>query len=163
MCAQEVPVKVESIMARTSVSCRPDASLADAAKLMWDGDFGFLPAVDQGKLVGIVTDRDICIGSASMPAPATEIPVAAVMAKEPIVCRPEDDLSDALQKMARHQVRRLPVVDKAQGLQGVLSMNDVIQEMHEPGAAADGPALEDVFATLKSIGKHRCIPAVSGK
>jgi len=156
-------VKVESIMARTSVSCRPDASLADAAKLMWDGDFGFLPAVDEGKLVGVVTDRDICIGSASMAVPVTEIPVTAVMSREPVVCRSEDDLSDALQMMAKHQVRRLPVVNKKQELQGVLSMNDVIQEMHEPGAAADGPAIEDVFEALKSIGKHRGIPAVAGK
>jgi CBS domain-containing protein len=154
-------MKVESIMARSTVTCRPGASLAEAAKLMWDGDFGFLPAVEDGKLVGVVTDRDICIGSASMARPATQIPVSAIMARTPIVCSPDEELKAALKKMSTHQLRRLPVVDAKHKLQGVLSMNDIIQEMHQPGAAADGPVLEEVFTALKSIGKRRGIPAVT--
>lgn len=155
-------MKVESIMARSTVTCPPSASLAEAAKLMWDGDFGFLPAVEDDKLVGIVTDRDICIGTASLERPSSKIPVSAVMATKPIACRPQDSLSCALKMMAKHQVRRLPVIDNKDRLQGVLSMNDVIQEMHEQGAAADGPALDEVVGALKSIGKHRGIPAVTG-
>lgn len=156
-------MKVENIMARTTVSCLPNTSLAEAARLMWNGDFGFLPAVEDGKLVGVVTDRDICIGTASIQRAAAEIPVSAVMAREPIACRPTDTLSKALKTMAKHQVRRLPVVDANQSLQGILSMNDIIQEMHEQGAAPDGPAIEEVVGALKSIGKHRTLPATAGR
>ncbi len=152
-------MKVENIMARTAVDCRPMTSLADAARLMFDGDFGFLPATENGKLVGVVTDRDICIGTATMPRPACRIPVTAVMSREPFTCRAEDELTDALATMATHRVRRLPVVDDAGRLQGVLSINDVIQELHGQGDVAEGPDVTEVVATLKSIGHHRDLPS----
>ena len=154
-------MRVENIMSQATLTCRPTDTLTHAAKLMWDGDLGFLPAIQGGKVVGVITDRDICFGAATHEEPASRIPVADVMSRRHYTCLPEDDLKTALQLMATYRIRRLPVVDDAGKLRGVLSLNDVIQELKATGGVKDAPGPKDVLATLKSIGKHRNLPAAS--
>jgi len=151
-------MKVENLMTQATVTCHPETTLAEAAKLMWDGDFGFLPAVENGALAGVVTDRDICIGAATHPRAASQIAVREVMTGRHFTCAPDDDLEEALATMSTHCVRRLPVVDEFGEMRGIISMNDIIQEARASRGATDGPTFKDVVSTLKRIGQHRDLP-----
>ncbi len=152
-------MRVENLMTQATVTCRPDTTLAEAAKLMWDGDVGFLPTLRDGKLIGVVTDRDICMATAMHRRPACEIAINEVTTGRHFTCAPDDDLSEAMKVMSTRQVRRLPVVDQFGKLHGILSMNDVIQEAKATRGATDSPTYKEVVATMKLIGAHRDLPS----
>jgi CBS domain-containing protein len=118
---------VESLMTRDVEVCRPDSTLADAAAVMWRRDCGVVPVTEEGgEVVGVITDRDICMALSMRGQRAGEVRVAEVMTRGVEVCTPVDDVREALEAMARRQVRRLPVVDSRGHLVGLLSLNDVI-------------------------------------
>jgi CBS domain-containing protein len=132
-------------------TCNPDTTLAAAAKLMWEGDFGILPVVDDGELVGVVTDRDMYIALATRNARASQVRIGAVATKTVSTCKPEDDVETALAAMKRARVRRLPVVDAAGTLRGIISIHDILL-----AAGAGKPVRnEDVVDTLQAICAHR--------
>lgn len=106
-------MKVTEIMTAAPRTCTPDTTLAAAANLMWEGDCGILPVVDDGELVGVVTDRDMYIALATRNARASQVRVGAVATKTVSACQPEDEVEAALATMKRARVRRLPVVDAA--------------------------------------------------
>ncbi|TMK23637.1 MAG: CBS domain-containing protein [Actinobacteria bacterium] len=119
---------VESLMTRDVESARPESTLAEAAAVMWRRDCGVVPVTDEGgSVVGVITDRDICMALSMRGQRAAEVRVAEVMARGVETCTPVDDVREALEAMARRQVRRLPVVDSRGRLVGVLSLNDVIR------------------------------------
>jgi CBS domain-containing protein len=119
---------VESLMTREVEASRPESTLADAAAVMWRRDCGVVPVTDEeGRVVGVVTDRDICMALSMRGERAGEVRVAEVMARDVEVCTPVDDVREALEAMARRQVRRLPVVDSRGRLVGLLSINDIIR------------------------------------
>jgi len=131
--------------------CSPDTDLARAASTMWESDCGIVPVVDHAnKVVGLVTDRDICMAVATKNMPASQIRVGDVMSKTVHTCKPQDDIKTALKTMAQKKVRRLPVTDANGNLQGVLSINDVIRATRETNRALS----EDVIETLQSICEH---------
>jgi CBS domain-containing protein len=101
-------------------------SLAEAARLMKAEDAGSIPVIDDGRLVGIVTDRDIAIrGIAEGIDPSTSR-IGQIASRDLVMASPEQDLDDALNLMARHQVRRLPVVDRNDGhLVGIIAQADI--------------------------------------
>lgn len=149
-------MKVQDIMTRDVRSCRPEMNLAEVVKLMWELDCGVLPVVKaDGRIAGIITDRDICIAIATRGQTADRIGVRDVTGGKVSTCRPEDDVSTALQTMKTQKVRRLPVVDAEGRLKGILSLNDVVMRS---GAA---PAT-DIVSTLASICEHRRPAAVAG-
>lgn len=151
-------MKVEEVMTRQPKTCTPDANLAQAARLMWDGDCGILPVVtDEGRVVGLITDRDICMSSSTNFEHVSEILVSRVITGEVYACQPGADVRDALKTMQEHRVRRLPIVNEEGQLKGILSMNDVALE------AKDGKAginYADVVKTMKAICAHRDLPQV---
>src|SRR5947199_9628145 len=103
---------VESLMTRDAESARPESTLAEAAAVMWRRDCGIVPVTDEGgRVVGVVTDRDICMALSMRGQRAAEVRVSEVMARGVETCTPVDDVREALEAMARRQVRRLPVVD----------------------------------------------------
>jgi CBS domain-containing protein len=113
-------------MTSEPVTCRPQDTNAQAARLLWENDCGILPVVDeQERLVGMITDRDLCMGAYTKGQAFPDLHVQESMAADVHHCSPADALEDALDLMARHQVRRLPVVDTDRRLVGILSMNDV--------------------------------------
>jgi CBS domain-containing protein len=114
-------------MSRDVRTCAPTTTLACAAELMLDADCGFLPVVDNGKLVGVVTDRDMYIALATRNKRAAEITVGEVASPDVFTCGPEDDLMAALAAMKQHRVRRLPVTGFEGSVLGVLAMNDVVR------------------------------------
>jgi CBS domain-containing protein len=107
---------------------------------------------DEGRVTGMITDRDICIAVATRGRPADRIAVREVAQGHAHTCQPDDDAAAALQTMKTHKVRRLPVVDADGHVRGMLSLNDVVTH---PGAAT--PA--EVVSTLSSICEHRHVVA----
>jgi CBS domain-containing protein len=140
-------MNVRDIMKKEPRTCTPDTTVAEAAHLMWEADCGVLPVVDEGELVGIVTDRDMYIALATKNERAAVLPVGAVATAEVVTCQPDDDVRQALDSMRRARVRRLPVVGPARTVVGILSLNDVIL------ALGNDPTLESaaVVTTLKAI------------
>jgi CBS domain-containing protein len=131
-------------------TCAPDTTLAAAAGLMWDTDCGILPVVEQGTLVGIVTDRDICIALATRNARAAAMKVSEVAGRPVWTCGPDAGPHAALEAMKAHRVRRLPVVDVEGKLVGVISMNDLVL-----AAGPSAPVRNDeVVDALKGICAH---------
>ena len=137
-------MKVRDLMTTDVRSCRPETNLAEAVREMWEGDCGALPVVtDEGRVTGVITDRDICIALATRDRPADRIAVGEVTAGRAYTCLPEDEAAAALNAMKVHKVRRLPVVDAEGHLRGMLSLNDVVTR----GAAS----ATDVMGTLAGI------------
>ena len=154
-------MKVEEVMTREAEVCTPETKLAEAAHLMWEGDCGVLPVIeDGGHVVGLITDRDICMASAMNFEPVTEIPVSRIISGEVYACRAEADIRDALKLMQQHRVRRLPVVNDEGVLQGILTMNDVALEAKEGKNSKTGITYGDVLTTIKAICAHRNLPQV---
>jgi CBS domain-containing protein len=152
-------MKVLEVMTRAPLTCRPTASLASCALQMWDGDFGFLPVVDErDEVVGVLTDRDICMAVAMHDRRPGEIPVQDVMARDVHTCSPDDAVHTVLRKMAELQVRRLPVTDAQGILRGVVTLNDLALSAGEapsrPGRPGPVPGAE-LLATLRAISRHR--------
>ena len=104
-------MNVRELMTTAPVTVEPDATLGEVAVLMKQEDCGSIPVVEDGRLVGIVTDRDIVIrGVAAGSDPKTQR-VSTVMSADPVTIRPDDDLTDAEKVMADRQIRRLPVIE----------------------------------------------------
>jgi CBS domain-containing protein len=136
-------MKARDLMTAPPRTCQPDTDLAAAAQLMWEGDCGVIPVVDsEGHVAGVVTDRDICIASATRRLPPERISAAQAMTTQVHACLPTDSLDDALTTMKRYQVRRLPVVDANGHLQGVLSMNDIARAVGKKGAPSATSVLD---------------------
>lgn len=119
-------MKVKEVMTSGPVVCAPDTSLAVAAKLMLDGDFGILPVVQDGKLCGVVTDRDLFIALGTRNTPAAALAVGAVAGANVWTCGPEDDVHVVLALMKERRIRRVPVVGFGGILVGIVSMNDIL-------------------------------------
>src|SRR4029453_8366086 len=99
-------MKVKDIMTGEPRVCTPDTTVGAAAQLMWEGDCGILPVVDDGELVGVVTDRDMYIALATRNARAAQLKVGAVASSPVATCAPEDDVHAALATMKQARVRR---------------------------------------------------------
>jgi len=119
-------VKVKDIMTPEPRTCAPGTNLAAAAALMLDGDCGILPVVEDGKLVGVVTDRDICIALATRNRLASDLTAGEVLQAPVHTCGPDDDVHAALAAMKQFRVRRLPVEGFGGTVSGIISMNDIL-------------------------------------
>jgi CBS domain-containing protein len=102
-------------------------SVVEAARMMRDQDVGSLPVVEGGRLIGIVTDRDLAMRVVADGADPASVTVGDVASRDAVTTAPEEDLDEALRLMAHHQVRRLPVVE-ADRLVGILAQADVAHE-----------------------------------
>ena len=108
----------------------PTQSLVEAAEVIKGEDVGSVPVVEEGRLTGILTDRDIVIRAAAERRAPQSVRVDEVASRELVTVEPEQDLDEARALMARHQVRRLPVVEEGQ-LVGMLAQADVALEAKE--------------------------------
>ncbi len=123
--------KVREAMTGRPRCVTPDTSLRQVAEVMESEDIGAVPVVDGEQLSGMVTDRDIVIRAVAKGKNPDGMPVREIFSRDVVSIGPEDDLSDALQLMATHQVRRLPVVDDDNRLVGIVSQADVALEARE--------------------------------
>lgn len=131
---------VRDAMTSNPRTADPSQSLADAAQIMKTEDVGSVPVVADGRLVGMLTDRDIAIRAVAEGVDAQSINIGDVASREPVTVEPEQDLDEALRLMAAHQVRRLPVVENGR-LVGILAQADVAMEAKEKKA---GEVLEEI-------------------
>ena len=150
-------MKVEQLMKREVVSCKPETDLAAVALMMWQHDCGSVPITDANDHpVGMITDRDISIAGATRSCPLSEIRASNVKDGDVVSIHPGQDINDALGLMSAAQVRRLPVVDDADRLVGILSVSDIVARLPQggAGASASGLSQEQVIDTLRSIIQH---------
>jgi CBS domain-containing protein len=149
-------MKVKDVMTRDVHSCRPETSLSMAAMQMWEGDLGVLPVLNGGQVVGVITDRDICMAAATKHRDPGTIRVDEVVTGQVYGCRPDADIHEALKIMRRRQVRRLPVINPENGrLAGILSLDKVALHA-QPSRKAD-LTTRDVANTLRSICADRSL------
>ena len=147
-------MKVKELMNPDAKAIWITESLADAAKSMWDNDCGILPIIKDGrKVVGMITDRDICMGAAMRNANPAEVSVEEVMSGKVYAALPDDDVEGALQTMKDHKVRRLPVINEEGELAGILSINDIVLRARGNNRKAQ-INYTDVIETYQAICQH---------
>jgi CBS domain-containing protein len=117
--------KVHEVMTERPRAVTPETPLSEVAQVMETEDVGSVPVVEGDRLVGIITDRDIVVRAIAKGKDPRGIPAADISSRELVTVNPDDDLSDALELMARYQVRRLAVTAEDERLVGVVSQADV--------------------------------------
>ena len=120
-------MKVSEVMTRDVQTISPDQPVREAASFMLSADAGSIPVTEGGRLIGMITDRDIAVrGVAKGHGPDT--PVRDLMTDDLIIVRVDDDIEDVASKMSEAQVRRLPVIDDSEKLIGIVSLGDLSRE-----------------------------------
>jgi CBS domain-containing protein len=120
-------MQVREVMCRDFKLVAPQATIQDAARLMRDGDFGFLPVGDENKLLGTLTDRDIVVGAIAQGL-TVDTPVGELIKGDVVTVREDADVEAAAQLMRDRQIRRLAVVSGNERIVGVLSVGDIARE-----------------------------------
>ena len=146
-------MKVKEIMTPNAKAIWLTESLADAAQLMWENDCGVLPIIKDGrKVIGMITDRDICMAVAMRDSNPSSVSVEEVMTGQVYSLDPEDEVDYALEVMQEHKIRRLPVVNAEGELEGILSLNDVVLNAKtSDGALGSSIGYGDVVKTYQAI------------
>jgi CBS domain-containing protein len=156
-------MNVADLMTREVKSCSIFDSLNSAARIMWDHDCGSVPIVDENnKLVGLVTDRDICMASYTQGRPLAEIPVLLAMSPKVVSCAASDNLATVHRLMRVHEVHRIPVVAEDGSVAGIVSFSDIANAARFDRAAAtkNGSHASEIAATITAIRRLR-VPAAS--
>ncbi|MGS1003836.1 CBS domain-containing protein [Burkholderia glumae] len=136
-------IRVADVMSRDMVSIAPNDSVRHAAQCMAHYDVGALPVCDRGRLVGIVTDRDLAVRVlADDVGPDTAI--GEIATRRPVCCREHDDLDAVQQRMAEARIRRTPVVTASGQLVGMLSLGDI-------ATRAQGASQDELANTLERV------------
>jgi CBS domain-containing protein len=150
---EEKCMKVKDVMMRTAATCTRETNLGAAVEILWDRNCGILPVVDaEQKVIGVVTDRDLCIALGTRNRLPGDITVGEVTLGKVLTCAAEDDIRSALATMAQAKVRRLPVLSAAGKVEGILSMDDVaMHSATRTGKAASELSYDDVMETLKAV------------
>lgn len=145
---------IAQLMSVPALTCHPHESLNDAAQLMWEHDCGALPVVDHdGSLVGMITDRDVCMAAYTQGLRLDDIPVSSAMANQVFSCTADQSLTDAEHLMSEKQVRRVPIIDGHNRPVGLLSLNDVAR--YAASARKRNGLDREVTQTLAAVGAPR--------
>lgn len=121
-------MKVEDIMQSNIKACTQDDTLNTAAHLMWQNDCGCVPVIatdGNGAVIGMISDRDICMAAYTQGKCLNDIPVGVAMAHSVLSCKPGDDLALAEAMMREARIHRIPVVDERGALLGIVSLTDI--------------------------------------
>jgi len=133
-------------------TCARTESVARAARIMWDNDCGCVPVLDeQGIVVGMITDRDICMAAYMQRKPLTEITVDSAASHGVVTVRGTDAVDSAEAVMRKHRIRRVPVVDARGKPTGILAMSDLVRCSTSAMDAHDGLADASIVETLAAI------------
>ncbi len=146
-------MKVKDVMKTDVGACSTEDSIMKTAEIMRLRDCGVVPVIDgEKKVVGILTDRDICLAIASRNRKASDVRAADLLKGNAITCFADDDLESALRKMRKHQIKRLAVVDKSNELAGILTISDVLLAVRK-----DKNLKKKIYATLRAIAQPKPI------
>jgi CBS domain-containing protein len=129
-------MKCKDVMTKNPKSASSSTSAQQAAQLMKQENIGILPVVEEKtqRLMGVVTDRDLCLGVIAGGKNPSEAKLSELMSKDPFTCKPEDDLQKAEQHMKQHHVGRIPVVDQNGACVGIISQADIALKGTQPQA-----------------------------
>ena len=147
-------MKIKEVMTKNPSFCAPSSSAQTAALVMQQKDTGILPVTEDAfsrKLVGVVTDRDLCMAVLVRGREPSHVWVQECMTREPVTCHLDEEIGAALRRMREHQIRRIPVVDEGGNLKGIVSLADLVRQR------VVSPA--ELFDTVEKI----CEPAVESK
>ena len=146
-------MNVGQIMNRDVKTCSPSSLVDDAVRIMWDNDCGCVPVVDnESRVVGMLTDRDVCIATWSRGTPLAHMTASSVMSPRVHSCDPMDSIESAQATMKRERVHRLPVVGSDKRLVGILSLNDIARQW---SSSTNGISAESVADTLSKLCEPR--------
>jgi CBS domain-containing protein len=123
------------VMTMDPTCCLASDPVTRAAEIMKSEDVGSVPVVDDATtkhLVGILTDRDIVLQIVAVGKDATSVKIEEAMTRNPITCKPEDDVQNAFDRMSQHQVRRIPVVDGRNRVVGIIAQADLATRLDRP-------------------------------
>ena len=155
-------MKVADVMSAQVSTCSPEDSLSRAAQLMWEGDCGVVVVIDGARRpVGMLTDRDICMATWSQERSPREIPVRGAMATSVVTCTHGQDVATVHTTLRQHQLRRLPVVDTAGALVGVVSVSDLIQDAARTTGSPRGQGAEHVLETMGAVTRPHGVEPVA--
>ena len=138
---QSMAESIRDLMTKSPRSLGSGSTVMEAARLMRDEDAGLIPVVEGEKLVGTVTDRDIAIRVVAEGKSPESITVGEIASRELVTIDPQQDLDEALRLMARHQIRRLPVVEEVGRLVGIVAQADIARNASD---AKTGDLVEDI-------------------
>lgn len=157
-------MKVKEVMTFTPYTCRREANLGQATELMWKGNCGFLPMIGpDGKVCGVITDRDICIALGTSGKLASQITAGEVSGGKLFACSPEDEIHVALLSMREGKVRRLPVIDSDGKAVGVLSTDDLLLRAEPCGSGKIVELSTDEVVRSYRVINQRDLPQVAKK
>jgi CBS domain-containing protein len=144
-------MKVREVMTKTAAFCGPESTLEEASFLMRKRNCGFLPVVgDGGNVIGVLTDRDMCIALGTRNRKPSSLRVWDVMSHKLFTCMEGDDVHCALKTLRAARIRRLPVIDRDGTLVGVLSIDDIVLHARDHLMRKD-ISYSDVENTYKAI------------
>lgn len=132
-------MQIERLMSRNVQYCSPDDTLDRAAQLMWEFDCGSVPVCmgnGSPRVVGMITDRDICMSALFEGKPLCDLRVASAMSRRVLVCLPSDQPARVERVMRERQIRRVPVTDESQNLLGIVSLADLARAAQRQSKAA---------------------------
>ncbi len=145
-------MRVQDVMTPHVRTCFASDTLDTPARLMWDYDCGVIPVVDTERhIVGIITDRDICMAAYTQGKPLAEIPVHHAMAAQVYTCSMGDDLNRVEHLMRDVRVRRLPVTNSEAKLVGIITLGDIARAWR---TSAVSPSSEGVTRTLAAVSER---------
>ena len=148
-------MKAAALFHRTVTSCTDRDTLEEAAALLWRHNIGCLPVIgDDGRLIGMITDRDIMIAAFLQGAPLRSITVSSVMVKEVMTCHVDDEIDVIVQQLLARRLRRIPVIDADRRVVGIISLNDIARAAIASQLSAGG-----IAAVLAAIAVPRSLAA----
>lgn len=152
-------MNASELMTKEVQSCSAHDNLQRAMQIMWEHDCGVVPVVDaEKKVIGMITDRDVAAAAYTQGRSLWAIPVSTAMANKVHGVRESDSIETVESLMRRVGVRRVPVLDGAGRLKGILSMNDLARHSHRTGGKGDGLRADSVVQTLAAV----CEPRARG-
>ena len=141
----EAKSRVKDVMIADVLTIDSSATLLEAARQMRDANIGMLPVMENGALRGIITDRDLVVRAMSRDARASEINVSEVLSEPPRYAEPDWEIDDAMAEMARQQVGRLPVIDDAGEIVGVVTLSSL---------ALRSPQQQETLETAREVSRR---------
>jgi CBS domain-containing protein len=150
-------MRIAELMTRDPDVCLPEDSLNRAAQILWERDCGCVPVVDaERRVVGMLTDRDICMAAYTQGKHLEEIGVGSVMSQGVVTCNVHDTPARVQVLMQNHRLRRLPVLDNGRRLIGIVSLADLARCMRiEQTFGGDGMSWTFLGRTLAAVSEPR--------
>lgn len=150
-------MKVQDVMTKDAGFCLATDSLADAAAIMWQKDCGIVPILGaENRIVGVITDRDAFIAAFSRDCPPSKIKLEEFCRENIVVCQPDEKIGDALGKMRKHRIKRLPVISQNGELVGIISITDILSTTSK-NKKKSKKLRKKIISTLLEISKPRPI------